>query len=435
MEVERIRRIIVTLIIVACFLWTGTASGATDTYTFDPNQSTVVRSFLDSETYTLSGAFQLTVDANSGSFDWVDATFSDDPNLQTGDLEELFYMDELVGDVVNDTTIEFELSPGHPVRQSYDIHITLTFQNGHVRLTGQRFPLIIVGEPGFTLEAVASLVKVVYVDTDAPGGGDGSSWATAYNYLQDALADANSSTKPVEIRVAQGIHKPDHGMNQHLENQYASFQLQNFVAIKGGYGGIGEPDPNARDIELYETILSGEISDDEDTLHVVCGSGTDKTAVLDGFTITGGCAWSSNNYIGGGMYNYAGSPTVRNCTFFENYAGFYGGGMCNDGNSCPTLINCIFKNNSATDGGGMDNEYSNPILINCTFIGNSACPYNADTYGGAGRGRNVQLQQQPKPHQLPIYRKHRTRLGRCRRDAKQPKQPDADQLHVQRKLG
>ncbi len=224
----------------------------------------------------------------------------------------------------------------------------------------------------------------IYVDIDAGGANNGTSWENAYNYLQDALADANSLEKPVEICVAKGIYKPDHGKDQHLEDQYASFQLQNRVTIKGGYGGIGEPDPDARDITAYKTILSGEISDDEDSCHVVTGSGTDRTAVLDGFTITEGEAYnvSNNNDLGGGMYSYAGSPTIRNCTFTNNWALNYGGGMCNDGNSCPLLINCMFVQNSATDGGGMDNEYSHPILINCIFAGNWVDEYNADSFSG-----------------------------------------------------
>lgn len=235
----------------------------------------------------------------------------------------------------------------------------------------------------FAIACPSLAARVIYVDTDATGANDGSSWPDAYNYLQDALTDANSVAKPVEIRVAQGLYRPDQGTDQHLEDRTATFQLRSAVVVKGGYAGFGKPDPDARNVEKYQTVLTGEISDDEDTCHVVTGSGADATAVLDGFTITAGRASSScERFLGGGMYNYGGSPTVANCTFIDNWALNYGGGMCNDGNSCPLVMNCTFIGNSATDGGAVDNEYSNPTLKNCLFIGNWVDEYNADEFSG-----------------------------------------------------
>ena len=369
------------------FIMAGPALGSTTRYEFVEAQSTVVQTggiMGVHIPYSVAGQFVLTVDFSAGvaSFDAVDANLSEIGLSHTQSLNELFNMTELAGTVISDTQIHFlgKTTESTPV----DVNLMVTLADGSVMLTGGTEPpccdFFI-----YDLDAVAvESAKIIYVDADAIGAGDGTSWADAYIYLQDALADANSAAKPVEIRVTEGIYKPDHGKNQHLEDQYASFQLQNLVTIKGGYGGIGETDPNARDITAYETILSGEISDDEDTCHVVTGSGTDRTAVLDGFTITEGEAYkvSNNNDLGGGMYNYAGSPTIRNCTFFNNWARNYGGGMCNDGNSCPLLINCLFVQNSATDGGGMDNEYSNPILIKCVFAGNWVDEYNADEFSG-----------------------------------------------------
>ena len=147
--------------------------------------------------------------------------------------------------------------------------------------------------------------EIIFVDADATGANDGSSWADAYNYLQDALADANLDD---EIHVAQGIYKPDQGVNQTPGDRTETFQLKNGVSIKGGYAGFGESDPNARDIELYETILSGDLygddgpdfaNNDENSYHVVTSIRTDETAVLDGFTITAGNAWRSAKRGGG----------------------------------------------------------------------------------------------------------------------------------------
>jgi len=189
-----------------------------------------------------------------------------------------------------------------------------------------------------------------------------------------------------------------------------AFWLIDGVNLKGGYAGFGEQDPNARDIKLYETILSGDLAgndrdvndqqdlvDDpchaENSYHVVTANGTNKTAVLDGFTITAG---NDNLYEmvpspyphlrpighGAGICNHSGSPTLRNCTFIQNAANSRGGGMCNENESSPTITNCTFSGNIAEGemaiGGGMYNYESEPTLTNCTFSGNST------SYKGGG---------------------------------------------------
>ncbi len=238
--------------------------------------------------------------------------------------------------------------------------------------------------------AETSPAKIIYVDDDAAGVNDGSSWENAYIYLQDALVDANDSDKPVEIRVAGGIYTPDKGANQITGYRYATFQLINGVTIKGGYAGL--TDPNARDIELYETILSGDLNGDdgpnfenntENSYHVVESSYKNETAVIDGFTITGGNnSWtlpenSSNINIwilpqGSGMYNEYGSPAIINCIFTGNRSDRSGGGIYNN-NSNPILTNCSFSRNYAgANGGGMENNESNPIMTICVFNKNQA---------------------------------------------------------------
>ena len=54
-----------------------------------------------------------------------------------------------------------------------------------------------------------ALAEVIYVDDDASGTGDGSSWENAYPYLQDALAAAEAAAEPITVRVAQGLYTPD----------------------------------------------------------------------------------------------------------------------------------------------------------------------------------------------------------------------------------
>ena len=245
--------------------------------------------------------------------------------------------------------------------------------------------LVVLGGPA----TVAG--KTIYVDDDATGANDGSSWADACKYLQDALADADSADKPVEIRVAQGIYRPDRNTAEPngTGDRTATFQLINAVTLRGAYVGFAETDPNARDVSLYETILSGDLNGDdvevvnpEDLLdepsrsdnsyHVVTGSDIDETAVLDGFTITiGNADGSYPDNLGGGMYNREGSPTLNNCTFIGN-AARDGGGMYNSNASRPVLTNCTFIGNSARVGGGLLNRYNNTKVTNCTFSGNLA---------------------------------------------------------------
>ena len=254
--------------------------------------------------------------------------------------------------------------------------------------------------------------QIIYVDADATGSDTGTSWANAYVYLQDALSDANASAKPVEIRVAQSTYKPDEGIAVEDANRTDTFQLINDVTLKGSYAGYNEPDPNARNIEIYETILSGDLdgndvgdledpSREENSYHVVNGSGTDANAILDGFTITRGhadgsdatncgggiyinegsptiinCFISRNSAIvgylhgnGGGIYCSESSPTITNCTITDNLAGSEGGGIYN----CSGPINnCIISNNSVVAGRGGGLCYCDGPITNCTITDNGA---------------------------------------------------------------
>ena len=255
--------------------------------------------------------------------------------------------------------------------------------------TGLLMPLLII----MTLYTVA-IGKTIYVDDDANGAFDGSNWDNAYLCLQNALAIAESGD---EVRVAQGVYKPDQSgvivgrsgpQARNPGDRTASFQLKNGVALMGGYAGIGEPDPNVRNIETYQTILNGDLNGDDglnftnysdNSYHVIKNSGVDETAVLDGFTITSGNAPDvPNNQRGGGMSNIDSNPTIINCTFLRNKAFGDAGGMWNE-RSSPIITNCRFISNySGYSGGGMRNKNrSNPILINCLFI------YNfSDSRGG-----------------------------------------------------
>jgi hypothetical protein len=246
----------------------------------------------------------------------------------------------------------------------------------------------------------------LYVDTDAAGAGNGSSWADAFPELRDALATALLCGGVTEIWVAEGTYTPT---GDSLRTY--TFELRSGLALYGGFAGT-ETSRGERDWAANVTTLSGDIhvqvESTDNSFHVVTANGVDATAVLDGFTITGGYAAESiSNENGGGMYISSSSPTLANLIILDNYAAYNGGGVYNT-NSSSSFSNVIFESNEADIGGGMtitsagsdgavlvdvsfiDNEagtaggglvttFSSPTLENVTFIGNSA------TWGGGLR--------------------------------------------------
>lgn len=227
-----------------------------------------------------------------------------------------------------------------------------------------------------------------HVDADAPGPvHDGSSWATAFLTLQDALAVAADGD---EILVAEGVYKPDQGGVVTPGDREASFVLKEGLIVRGGFAGYGEPDPDARDIVAHETILSGDLNAndlwgilfrDDNSYHVVTGPASEPPALLDGFTVTAGQADGTYpHHYGGGLYNPGGKVDIVNATFRGNTA-VWGGGIMNFGAPIRMVNTQIVGNRAMMLGGGLHNYEGDVALHNCRIVGNSA-DY-ADAVGGA----------------------------------------------------
>ncbi|KPK73694.1 MAG: hypothetical protein AMJ79_14995, partial [Phycisphaerae bacterium SM23_30] len=218
---------------------------------------------------------------------------------------------------------------------------------------------------------------VLYVDQDAPGVNNGTSWLDAFDVLQKALSYTSARRQVQEIRVAEGTHRPAKTGG----NREVSFQLFDGVKIMGGYAGWGHTDPNTRDFKLYETFLSGDLhgddgsnftNNDENSYHVIIARDCAETAVLEGFTITGGNAdGGREDNRGGGIYINNGAPKLVRCVFEQNRANWQGGGIyITESNS--KIVGCTFSGNRASQGGGMHINGSSPTIINSVFSGNSA---------------------------------------------------------------
>jgi hypothetical protein len=221
----------------------------------------------------------------------------------------------------------------------------------------------------------------IYVDTTAAGTGDGASWENAYPHLQSALIAAASGD---QIWVAAGSYYPDEGTDQTAGDRNATFLLKNGVALFGGFpsGGGGA---EQRDVSSNVTTLSGDLSGDdgddftnrsENSYHVLSATGVDETAVLDGFTVTGGNADGAYpESAGGGLFCFdSGSPMISNCFFSSNQAGAFGGAIFCLTNSSPTITKSTFQENKASSSGGAisNNSFSSPKVIDCSFRANTS---------------------------------------------------------------
>jgi len=243
----------------------------------------------------------------------------------------------------------------------------------------------------FAGDEIFALVPVVsrslqarwYVDSQAPGANNGTTWTDAFIHLQNALAAAFPED---EIWVAQGDYRPDQGTGMIAGDRKESFTLINGVAVYGGFP-TGGGDCQDRDPNVHETILSGDLDDndgpdsannDENSYHVVI---MEDTATLDGFTVKGGFADGDYNEDPGDqagkgagiLCKGTGNPVISTCKIIDNATAGelnWGGGLYCSHQSRPILTNCRFINNSARWGGGM---YGGALSFRgCFFQSNQA---------------------------------------------------------------
>ena len=246
---------------------------------------------------------------------------------------------------------------------------------------------------------------IVYVNGAVAVTGNGTSWASAYKTVTEALNYANSITCADTIWVAAGTYYPMINSTTKATSRDSSFRiLRNGVELFGGFNGT-ETAFTQRNINTNLTTLSGDLgvvnNTADNAYHVItaiCGGVTqfDTTTIVDGFTITGGNA-------NGPGFNYNGSALVgadgggieigayatgaqnkmllQNSIITGNNAGVAGGVYCggySGGISSPTVRNCTISYNTASDVGGLHSysggtgAQSQASVSNCRFIGNKA---------------------------------------------------------------
>ncbi len=231
--------------------------------------------------------------------------------------------------------------------------------------------------------AAAEAQDVRFVNEVASPDGDGRSWATAYQTVQNALAEAASDPTITQVWIARGTYSPD-GANDRDD----TFRLVGGVSVYGGFAGH-EDDLDDRDPIANPTVLSGDFAGDdgvgftniaENARHVVSALGLDAPAALDSLTIRGGNAdFPGEDLIGGGGLFVTGADVVvRRCHFEANSAGrdkpdlggFGGAAYLNVGSL--TIADSTFHRNRATNGGAIGNFEGRLQVADCDFEENAA---------------------------------------------------------------
>ena len=224
-----------------------------------------------------------------------------------------------------------------------------------------------------TVNVASSNSNIIYVDQDANGSADGSSWDNAYTNLQDALANANTGQ---QIWVASGTYTPIDGIAQEnlpADVTASSFQMVNGVHIYGGFAG-NETSILERNVADNPTILSGNIGDiDSSTDNISCVVKAASNSILDGFTITDAYSTTTASAYGALSCSGINNFTLANSTFTDNHA--INGAAINIGptSSDINIVNSMFVDNTATGmGGAINTTGQNVTITNSVFADNSA---------------------------------------------------------------
>ena len=251
----------------------------------------------------------------------------------------------------------------------------------------------------FFLFSFSSLQAQIFVDADATGANNGTSWADAFTELHAATALAGYGA---QIWIAEGTYHPTAGTDRNI-----SFQIDNGVEIYGGFAG-GETSISQRDWVANPTILSGDIgtagTKNDNSYVIVNYPNSSTTGKMDGVIIQDGYADGTYQINGAGILINAfalandGAIQFSNIVFQNNYASGSGGAVYmeagNGGSLKPNFELCQFLNNASGSSGGAvyHSAYNNGSITStfskCTFFQNMAMESGAGVFNHGGNGGN-----------------------------------------------
>ena len=375
-------------------IWGNRAQGTTSNFILNPNAGTPGSTNLTFE-HTLAEDFTTSItvinglantNATTGNITGTDPLLT---NTATGDLTL-----QATSPAIDQGNNSFD--PG-----TEDLAGNLRIQNCRVDMGAY--------------EVDNSTPRIYYVNRNATGANNGTSWADAFTDLQTALNNACNKTT---IYVAKGTYIPtvqvDFDKSGGVDAREVTFQIPVGVTIYGGFVGneasIDAATLAARDFTANETILSGDLSGNDavtgtfpsltygnytdNAHHVVYTKNVGTNTVLDGFTITGGNADGNNqNRYGAGWYNIAegdnttSSLTIRHTKFYRNRisgtiaagAGMYNEGLSNGSITSLTLSEVTFSQNVGEYTAASSRIYGIGLYNSASAYGGTSTNVNSRT--------------------------------------------------------
>lgn len=228
----------------------------------------------------------------------------------------------------------------------------------------------------FMYMGLCSAQNTIYVNQNATGNNDGTSWTDAFVLLESALITATQNTN---IWIAGGTYKPDFPGG----SRFSAFLIsQPNIGIYGGFAG-NETQLSQRIYGQNETILSGDLNGDDNanidyfeptrldnSYRVLQILSLADGVVLDRLTITGGHSNAANNTDGAGIRVGSTDLTVTDCKIYRNVARNRGAGIylsLGGGNGTQRTFEvnrCQFIENLTREGAGIHYTHNSSDALN-----------------------------------------------------------------------
>lgn len=257
--------------------------------------------------------------------------------------------------------------------------------------------------------SIANTAAIVYVDADASGPvHNGSSWATAYRSIRQAV---DSAPDGAQIWAAAGVYRE-------------SVELANYKKLYGGFAGVEtsldqrligafptviDPGGRGRGIDVgrgvYTTIDGVTIRNGRADVGAGIRCQTNTTTKIRNCRIENcrATVWGGGLYMGvytygdvtnceivlnrapkggGAVIEYHSYPLIRNCLIARNHATISGGGLYCPFHSGADLGNCTIVYNSAeVDGGGLHGEPGSPVILKHCILAFNSAPVGGGLFG------------------------------------------------------